>query len=52
MPPGAFWDMTLGQLLTLAEQHQAAHQSGGRRDRDPEPATASSLLAMAGMRRR
>ncbi|WP_432184919.1 hypothetical protein [Streptomyces tendae] len=50
MPPGDFWDMTLGQLLTLAEQHQAAHQTGGRRS--PEPDDGASLLGFASMARR
>ena len=40
--------MTLCQLMTLAEQHQAAHQTGGNR---PEPAAQSGpgLLDMARM---
>jgi hypothetical protein len=42
--------MTPAQLLTLAEQHQAAHQSGGRRE--PEPADGASLLGFATMNRR
>lgn len=42
--------MTLCQLMTLAEQHQAAHQSGGRRE--PEPADGASLLGFASMNRR
>ncbi|WP_411977826.1 hypothetical protein [Streptomyces phaeochromogenes] len=50
MQPGAFWDMTLCQLMTLAEQQQAAHQTGGRRD--PEPADGASLLGFAAMHRR
>ncbi|MEV5168203.1 hypothetical protein AB0K66_26765 [Streptomyces werraensis] len=50
MPPDAFWDMTVGQLLTLAEQHQAAHQTGGQRE--PEPADGASLLGFASMTRR
>ncbi|MEU6496449.1 hypothetical protein ABZ890_39735 [Streptomyces sp. NPDC046984] len=49
MPPGDFWDMTLGQLLTLANEHQAAHQTGG--SRDPEPVDGASLLGFAAMRR-
>ncbi|MGA5506823.1 hypothetical protein [Streptomyces umbrinus] len=47
MSPGDFWDMTLGQLLTLADEHQAAHQSGGSR---PAPQQSGpGLLAMAAM---
>lgn len=41
--------MTLCQLMTLAEQHQAAHQTGG--NRTAEPADGASLLGMAAMRR-
>jgi hypothetical protein len=36
-------------LLSLAEQHQAAHQTGGRRE--SEPADGASLLGFAAMRR-
>ncbi|MGJ5990549.1 hypothetical protein [Streptomyces acidiscabies] len=50
MPPDAFWDMTLGQLMTLADEHQAAHQTGGRRE--TEPADGSSLLGFAAMHRK
>lgn len=42
--------MTLGQLLTLADEHQAAHQAGGQRE--PEPADGASLLGFASMSRR
>ena len=42
--------MTVCQLLTLAEQHQAAHQAGGTRE--PEPADGASLLGFATMNRR
>ncbi|HEX5597234.1 MAG TPA: phage tail assembly chaperone, partial [Micromonosporaceae bacterium] len=48
--PREFWDLTPHQLLSLADQHQAAQQTGGRRN--PEPATGASLLGLAGMRRR
>ena len=41
--------MTPHQLLSLAEQHQAAHQTGGHRE--PEPADGASLLGFASMRR-
>ncbi|MDP9682360.1 hypothetical protein J2S47_002862 [Streptomyces griseoviridis] len=41
--------MTLGQLLTLADEHQAAHQTGGRRSTEPED--GASLLGLATMRR-
>ncbi|MFD4558965.1 hypothetical protein ACFWP5_32380 [Streptomyces sp. NPDC058469] len=44
MQPGAFWDMTPAQLLTLADQHQAAHQSGGDRS---QPTTGPGLMEMA-----
>ena len=42
--------MTLGQLMTLADEHQAAHQTGGTR---PQQATQSGpgLLDMARMTR-
>ncbi|MFF8447871.1 hypothetical protein ACF06Q_09240 [Streptomyces leeuwenhoekii] len=50
MSPGEFWGMTPRQLLSLAEQHQAAHQTGGQRT-DPEPADGASLLGLAAMRR-
>ncbi|MEU7154116.1 hypothetical protein AB0B79_25915 [Streptomyces sp. NPDC039022] len=48
MQPGAFWDMTLHQLLTLADQHRAAHR--GSDDR-PTPSDGSSLVGLAMMRR-
>lgn len=39
--------MTLCQLMTLADEHQAAHQTGGTR---PAPTTGGpGLLAMAAM---
>ena len=38
--------MTVGQLLTLADQHQAAHQSGGRRS-DPAMQSGPGLMDMA-----
>lgn len=41
--------MTLCQLMTLAEQHQAAHQTGG--NRSTEPADGTSLMGFASMRR-
>lgn len=41
--------MTLCQLMTLAEQHQAAQQTGGQRK--TEPADGASLIGMAAMRR-
>jgi hypothetical protein len=41
--------MTLCQLMTLAEQHQAAHQTGGRRE--SQPADGASLMGFASMRR-
>ncbi len=37
--------MTLGQLMTLADEHQAAHQSGGSRPSSAGP----GLLEMAAM---
>jgi hypothetical protein len=42
--------MTPRQLLSLAEQHQAATQTGGRRS-SPEPADGASLMGLASMRR-
>lgn len=42
--------MTPAQLLTLADQHQAAHQTGGQRD--PDPADGASLLGFAAMHRK
>lgn len=39
--------MTPAQLLTLADQHQAAHQSGG--DRSAPPDSGPGLMAMAAM---
>ncbi|MEU7381553.1 hypothetical protein AB0A91_16425 [Streptomyces sp. NPDC042207] len=50
MSPREFWELTPLQLLSLADQHQAAHQTGGQRS--TEPATGASLLGLAGMRRR
>ncbi|MGJ5895154.1 hypothetical protein ACSCBZ_24840 [Streptomyces niveiscabiei] len=50
MPPGDFWGMTLSQLMTLADEHQAAHQTGGRRE--TEPADGASLLGFAAMHRK
>lgn len=41
--------MTLGQLMTLADEYQAAHQTGG--SRPSEPADGASLLGFAAMRR-
>lgn len=38
--------MTLCQLMTLADEHQAAQQSGGTR---PAQAGGPDLLAMAAM---
>ncbi|WTJ21611.1 hypothetical protein OG850_19560 [Streptomyces pseudovenezuelae] len=39
--------MTLCQLMTLADEHQAAHQTGGTR---PTPSDSGpGLLAMAAM---
>ncbi|MFM9566114.1 hypothetical protein [Streptomyces turgidiscabies] len=47
MQPDTFWDMTLCQLMTLADEHQAAHQTGGTR---PAPTSSGpGLLAMAAM---
>ncbi|MGY4903319.1 hypothetical protein [Streptomyces sp. 900116325] len=46
MPPGQFWDMTQVQLVTLADQHQAAHNSGGSQSPNQ---SGPSLLAMAAM---
>ena len=40
--------MTLGQLMTLANEHQAAHQSGGERSQ-PAMQSGPGLLAMAAM---
>ncbi|MGW9299426.1 hypothetical protein ACWHA3_01185 [Streptomyces cyaneofuscatus] len=50
MPPHTFWDMTQAQLTTLADQYQAAHQTGGRHA-PAEPAGGESLLGFASMRR-
>ncbi|WP_443064194.1 hypothetical protein [Streptomyces sp. NBC_00566] len=47
MPPDSFWDMTFGQLMTLADEHQAAHQSGG--DRSQPTQSGPGLLEMARM---
>lgn len=40
--------MTPAQLLTLAEQHQAAHQTGGNRPAAQQE-SGPGLLAMAAM---
>jgi hypothetical protein len=40
--------MTPGQLLTLADQHQAAHQTGGNRPSQPVE-SGPGLLDMAAM---
>ncbi|MET9098295.1 hypothetical protein [Streptomyces antibioticus] len=48
MSPGAFWDMTLGQLMTLADEYQATHQTGGQRSQ-PQPTAGLGLLEMAAM---
>ncbi|MGD1220005.1 hypothetical protein AB9Q10_16430 [Streptomyces krungchingensis] len=48
MPPDAFWDMTPAQLLTLADQHQSAHQSGGTRS-EPAMQSGPGLLEMAAL---
>ncbi|MFD4572102.1 hypothetical protein ACFWNK_01775 [Streptomyces sp. NPDC058417] len=48
MPPGHFWDMTLGQLLTLADEHQAAHQTGGTRPTTEQSGTGLLELAHMG----
>lgn len=40
--------MTPAQLLTLAEQYQAAHQTGGSRPNQPAE-SGPGLLAMAAM---
>nr|WP_268253191.1 hypothetical protein [Streptomyces asoensis] len=39
--------MTLCQLMTLADEHQAAHQTGG--DRSQPMQSGPGLLAMAAM---
>ncbi|MBL1107349.1 phage tail assembly chaperone [Streptomyces sp. 5-8] len=49
IPPGDFWDMTLGQLLALADEHQAAHQTGGTRPQSTQ--SGPGLLEMARMTR-
>lgn len=36
--------MTLCQLMTLADEHQAAHQTGGDRS---QPTTGPGLMEMA-----
>lgn len=41
--------MTLCQLMTLAEQHQAAHQTGGQRSQPTQ--SGPGLLEMAAMNR-
>ena len=41
--------MTLCQLVTLAEQHQAAHQTGGNRSPEPAMQSGPGLLDMARM---
>ncbi|MFD9752671.1 hypothetical protein [[Kitasatospora] papulosa] len=46
MPPRQFWDMTQAQLVALADQYQAAHQTGGQQTPDQ---SGPSLLAMAAM---
>ncbi|MGI3198445.1 hypothetical protein ACRJ4B_16140 [Streptomyces sp. GTA36] len=50
MSPREFWDLTPRLLLSLAEQHQAANQTGGNR---PDPAMQQSagpgLFEMAHM---
>lgn len=43
--------MTLHQLMTLADQHRAAHNTGGHHTTEPEPADGASLLSFAAMRR-
>ncbi|WP_369015739.1 hypothetical protein [Streptomyces hintoniae] len=48
MPPGDFWELTPLVLLTLADQHQAAHQTGGTRP-DPAMQSGPGLLEMARM---
>ncbi|NUR66139.1 MAG: phage tail assembly chaperone [Streptomyces sp.] len=52
IPPDAFWDMTFGQLMTLADEHQAAHQTGGTRpQQQPAMQSGPGLLDMARMTR-
>jgi hypothetical protein len=41
--------MTLCQLMTLADEHQAAHQSGGTRTQPTQ--SGPGLLEMAAMQR-
>nr|WP_268983156.1 hypothetical protein [Streptomyces musisoli] len=41
--------MTLGQLLALADEHQAAHQTGGTRPQSTQ--SGPGLLEMARMTR-
>jgi hypothetical protein len=41
--------MTLGQLLTLADEHQAAHQTGGNRPSQTAMESGPGLLDMARM---
>lgn len=43
--------MTLGQLMTLADEHQAAHQTGGTRPQQPAMQSGPGLLDMARMTR-
>jgi len=40
--------MTLCQLMTLADEHQAAHQTGGTRSQ-PQPTAGPGPLEMAFM---
>ncbi|WP_399199379.1 hypothetical protein [Streptomyces sp. WAC 06725] len=47
MQPGQFWDMTLGQLLTLADEHQAAHRTGGHTTPQQSGPGLLDLAAMA-----
>ncbi|MEU7431091.1 hypothetical protein AB0B07_09570 [Streptomyces sioyaensis] len=48
MQPRDFWDMTLCQLMTLADQHRAAHRSGA----EPEQSSGPGLMDLAAMARR
>lgn len=41
--------MTPAQLLVLADQHQAAHHTGGDRSTPSSQSSGPSLLAMAAM---
>ncbi|MFE0329075.1 hypothetical protein ACFW08_20280 [Streptomyces sp. NPDC058960] len=47
MSPREFWELTPRQLLSLADQHQAAHQSGGNRSQPVQ--SGPGLLEMAAM---